>query len=90
MSGLPEKLEAQRQPVVELAREHGASQIHYCDKLATFLVFAVEVEAGQESLHHVRLTGALAELLGEPAVVVEKASLTGKYGDRLREKAQRL
>jgi len=41
MDGLPENVEAQRQRIVELAREYHVSEISYSDKPAAFLVFAI-------------------------------------------------
>lgn len=90
MSGLPEKIEHEREAIVQLAREHRVCEIAYCDKLASFFVFAIEVESGYETLNYVRLTRLLGDLLGEPVVVVEQRNLSDEPGERLRDKAQRL
>lgn len=87
VNGLPVQVQNQREAIQEMAGEHLVREIACSGEMSGFIFFVVDSEPNYKLRHHVRLAGALSELLDETVLVYERHQLEGEWGELMREKA---
>ena len=88
VSGLPGRVDDQREAIQELASSHHVRKIAYFGLLSHVHLFMVDSEPSYKPSHHARLTEALTELLEKPVVIYARDVLEWEWGNLMRETAQ--